>query len=170
VTTALNEGEKAPKARSRRMLPDRRGPVVMATVVITIGWILALLNPDIEAPLESVQQIVLLFEPQRSPVVFAFLGAYVFTLNAVLRSYVRSDLRPKSYAHITIRIIAAVVFAWVLEALFFSTPQAATSETPCSCWPSSSGCQTLLVRLTGSLHGRSPRRRTSRSRSSSAIR
>ena len=38
-----------------------------------------------------------------------FLGAYVFTLNAVLRSYVRSDLRPKSYAHITIRIIAAVV-------------------------------------------------------------
>ena len=128
VTTALNEGEKAPKARSRRMLPDRRGPVVMATVVITIGWILALLNPDIEAPLESVQEIVLLFEPQRSPVVFAFLGAYVFTLNAVLRSYVRSDLRPKSYAHITIRIIAAVVFAWVLEALFFSTPQATTSE------------------------------------------
>lgn len=128
VTTALSEGGKAPRARSRRMLPDRRGPVVMATVVITIGWILALLNPDVEAPLESVQEIVLLFEPQRSPVVFAFLGAYVFTLNAVLRSYVRSDLRPKSYAHITIRIIAAVVFAWVLEALFFSTPQATTTE------------------------------------------
>jgi hypothetical protein len=128
VTTALAEGEKAPKAGSRRMLPDRRGPVVMATVVITIGWILALLNPDVEAPLGGVEQIVLLFEPQRSPVVFAFLGAYVFTLNAVLRSYVRSDLRPKSYTHITIRIIVAVVFAWVLESLLFSTPQATTSE------------------------------------------
>jgi hypothetical protein len=128
VTNVLDKGSEKSRSGSRRMLPDRRGPVVMATVVITIGWILALLNPDVEAPLESVQQIVLLFEPQRSPVVFAFLGAYVFTLNAVLRSYVRSDLRPKSYTHIAIRIIVAVVFAWVLEALFFSTPQATTSD------------------------------------------
>jgi hypothetical protein len=127
VTTALSAGEK-PKAGSRRMLPDRRGPVVMATVVITLGWILALMNPDIEAPLPSVQDTVLLFEPQRSPVVFAFLGAYVFTLNAVLRSYVRSDLRPKSYTHFTIRIIVAVVFAWVLESLFLSSPRATTGE------------------------------------------
>jgi hypothetical protein len=128
VTTALDQGEKPPKAGSRRMLPDRRGPVVMATVVITIGWILALMNPDIEAPLANVQDTVLLFEPQRSPVVFAFLGAYVFTLNAVLRSYVRSDLRPKSYTHFTIRIIVAVVFAWVLESLLLTSPQATTGE------------------------------------------
>jgi hypothetical protein len=128
VTTALSEGQKAPKAGSRRMLPDRRGPVVMATLVITIGWILALMNPDVAAPLGGVEDIVLLFEPQRSPVVFAFLGAYIFTLNAVLRSYVRSDLRPKSYTQITIRILVAVVFAWVLESLFLSTPQPTTGE------------------------------------------
>jgi hypothetical protein len=113
---------------SRRVLPDRRGPVVMATIVITIGWVLALLNPDVKTPLANAQQIVLLFEPQRSPVVFGFLGAYVYALNAVLRSYVRSDLRPKSYTHIVVRIIVAVVFAWVLEALFFSTAQATTGQ------------------------------------------
>jgi hypothetical protein len=118
----------APRNGSRRVLPDRRGPVVMATIVITIGWVLALLNPDVKTPLANAQQIVLLFEPQRSPVVFAFLGAYVFALNAVLRSYVRSDLRPKSYTHIVVRIIVAVVFAWVLEALFFSTAQATTGQ------------------------------------------
>ena len=128
VTSGLPDGHKPAPHGARRLLPDRRGPVVMATVVITIGWILALLNPDVEAPLESFQEIVLLFEPQRSPVIFAFLGAYVFSLNAVLRSYVRSDLRPKSYTHIAIRIIIAVVFAWVLEALFFSTPQATTTQ------------------------------------------
>ena len=149
VTSALATGEKPPKHTSRRMLPDRRGPVVMATVVITIGWILALLNPDVNAPLTNFQQIVLLFEPQRSPVVFAFLGAYVFTLNAVLRSYVRSDLRPKSYTHITIRIIIAVVFAWVLEALFFSTPQATTTEDALLVLAFAVGMlpDTLLVRL-----------------------
>jgi hypothetical protein len=141
--------EKAPRSGERRVLPDRRGPVVMATVVITIGWILALLNPDVEAPLESAQQIVLLFEPQRSPVVFAFLGAYVYALNAVLRSYVRSDLRPKSYTHIVVRIIVAVVFAWVLEALFFSTPQATTGEDALLVLAFLVGMlpETLLVRL-----------------------
>jgi hypothetical protein len=86
------------------------------------------MNPDVDAPLGGVEDIVLLFEPQRSPVVFAFLGAYIFTLNAVLRSYVRSDLRPKSYTQITIRILVAVVFAWVLESLFLSTPQPTTGE------------------------------------------
>jgi hypothetical protein len=103
----------------------------------------------VDAPLTNFQQIVLLFEPQRSPVVFAFLGAYVFTLNAVLRSYVRSDLRPKSYTHITIRIIVAVVFAWVLEALFFSTPQATTGEDALLVLAFAVGLlpDTLLVRL-----------------------
>jgi hypothetical protein len=145
-------GEEEWKVRrngSRRVLPDRRGPVVMATLVITIGWVLALLNPDVKAPLANASQIVLLFEPQRSPVVFAFLGAYVFALNAVLRSYVRSDLRPKSYTHIVVRIIVAVVFAWVLEALFFSTPQATTGEDVLLVLAFAVGMlpETLLVRV-----------------------
>jgi hypothetical protein len=141
--------EKARADETRRVLPDRRGPVVMATVVLTIGWILALLNPDVNAPLESAEQIVLLFEPQRSPVVFAFLGAYVFSLNSVLRSYVRSDLRPKSYTHIVVRIIVAVVFAWVLEALFYSTPQVTTGEDALLVLAFLVGLlpETLLVRL-----------------------
>ena len=149
VLAATGEQEKVSKDGARRVLPDRRGPVVMATIVITIGWILALLNPDVEAPLASAQQIVLLFEPQRSPVVFAFLGAYVFSLNSVLRSYVRSDLRPKSYTHIVVRIIVAVVFAWVLEALFFSTPQATTGEDALLVLAFLVGMlpETLLVRL-----------------------
>jgi hypothetical protein len=144
-----SDEEKAPQNSSRRVLPDRRGPVVMVTVVITIGWILALLNPDVQAPLANAQQVVLLFEPQRSPVVFAFLGAYVFSLNSVLRSYVRSDLRPKSYTHIVVRIIVAVVFAWVLEALFFATPQVSTGEDALLVLAFLVGMlpETLLVRL-----------------------
>jgi hypothetical protein len=118
-----------PPLRSSRVLPGRLAPIWVATVVITSGWILSLLNPDVAAPLRGFQQVVLLFEPQRSPVVFAFLGAYVFALQSLLRSYLRSDLRPKSFMHITVRIIVAVVFAWVLELLFSSAAIPATATT-----------------------------------------
>jgi hypothetical protein len=132
-----------------RILPDRRAPVLVATLVITIGWIVALLNPDVQAPLDNAQQIVLLFEPQRSPVVFAFLGAYFFALNSILRSYVRSDLRPKSYAHITVRILLAVIFAWVLELLFVGTVQETTGTETLLVLAFVAGVlpETLLVRL-----------------------
>jgi hypothetical protein len=132
-----------------RVLPDRRAPVMVATLVITIGWIVALLNPDVEAPLDNAQQIVLLFEPQRSPVVFAFLGAYFFALNSILRSYVRSDLRPKTYAHIAVRIVLAVIFAWVLELLFVGTVQETTGTEALLVLAFVAGVlpETLLVRL-----------------------
>jgi hypothetical protein len=119
----------AAPARSSRVLPGRLAPVWVATVVITSGWILSLLNPDVAAPLQGSQQVVLLFEPQRSPVVFGFLGAYVFALQSLLRSYLRADLRPKSYSHITVRIIVAVIFAWVLELLFSSTASPLSTTT-----------------------------------------
>jgi hypothetical protein len=145
----LNESGHPVERNAGRILPDRRAPVMVATLVITIGWIVALLNPDVEAPLENAQQIVLLFEPQRSPVVFAFLGAYFFALNSILRSYVRSDLRPKSYAHIAVRILLAVIFAWVLELLFVSTVQETTGKETLLVLAFVAGVlpETLLVRL-----------------------
>ena len=118
---SASEHTTGPGGRSQ---PGRRAPVWIATVVITIGWILCLLNPDVKAPLKDAANIVLLFEPQPSPVVFAFLGAYIFALQYLLRSYLRADLRPKSYTHVTVRIFVAVIFAWVLEQLYLNVPSA----------------------------------------------
>ena len=131
-----------------RSLPGRRAPVWVATVVITVGWILCLLNPDVGA-LSDAEGIVSLFEPQRSPVVFGFLGAYVFALQSLLRSYLRADLRPKSYTHITVRIFVAVIFAWLLELLFLADPTSTTSEEPLLVAAFVVGIlpETLLVRL-----------------------
>lgn len=39
----------------------------------------------------------------------------MYALGTVLRGYVRKDLRPKSYSHITVRTILAIVLAWVLQ-------------------------------------------------------
>jgi hypothetical protein len=90
---------------------------VVATVVIVLGWLLTLLNPEV-GTITDQGELVSLFQPHRSAVTFAFLGAYIFAVGALLRGYVRRDLRPKSYSDITVRIVTVVALAWLLEAFF----------------------------------------------------
>ena len=99
-----------------RVQPGRRSPVLVATIVITLGWLLTLLNPQLGLITNS-EGIVQLFQPDRSTLVFGFLGAYFFALMTIQRGYARGDLRPKTYTQITVRIFIAIIFAWVLELL-----------------------------------------------------
>jgi hypothetical protein len=98
-----------------------RSAIVFATALIAIGWIIVLLKPGIaytrEVDLDQAQYLGDLFTPAPAAMTFAFLGAYLFTLQTVFRGYVRGDLRPKTYNNVTTRIIWAVVLAWVLETL-----------------------------------------------------
>ena len=104
-----------PAARAGvRLQPGTQWPLVVATVVTAFGWVITLLNPQVGL-LTKTDGLTPLFEPWRSPVAFAFLGAYFFALHAILRWYVRGDLRPKTYSYITVRIIVVIVLAWVLE-------------------------------------------------------
>ena len=135
----------AGRRHGSRSQPGRRAPVWVATVVITIGWILCLLNPEVETPLTGAG-VLALFEPHATPVVFAFLGAYVFALQYLLRSYLRADLRPKSYTHVTVRIFVAVIFAWVLEQLFAS-PGTSNEALLVAAFVVGVLPETLLVRL-----------------------
>jgi hypothetical protein len=98
-----------------RLLGGRLSPIVVATLLITVGWTLTLLNTDVVAGSPGAFPILRLFEPDASVVTFAFLGAYFFAIQLVLRSYLRGDLRPKSYGHISVRILIVVVLAWVLQ-------------------------------------------------------
>lgn len=104
-------------ARSSKLPPGRRAPIFVATVLIMLGWLLVLLNPDVHL-VDNEEEIAELFAPRLTAPAFAFLGAYFFTLFALLRGYVRRDLRPKSYSDISVRIVAVVILAWVLELLF----------------------------------------------------
>jgi hypothetical protein len=99
-----------------RLVPGRRSPVLLATIVITMGWLLTLLKPEIGL-ITDRDGIVQLFQPDPSAIVFGFLGAYFFALMTIQRGYARGDLRPKTYTQITVRIFIAVIFAWVLELL-----------------------------------------------------
>jgi hypothetical protein len=111
---AMDEAYGHDRVGGGRLLPGRRSPVLVATVIITLGWILTLGNAD-PGLISTESELLSLFQPPKEPVVYAFLGAYFYALGAVLRGYVRKDLRPKSYTHITVRTILAVVLAWVLQ-------------------------------------------------------
>ena len=88
-------------------------PVTITVVVLAIGWCLTLPPVDnIPAGDRSVWQLAL--TPDPSPVTFAFLGAYFFSIQMLFRRYVRSDLRGSAYVAVVMRIVLALIGIWVL--------------------------------------------------------
>jgi hypothetical protein len=109
-------------------------PVVLSTVLIVLGWLLTL-PPYLMTPQEfsagygqsfSARQWATALFPSPSPVVFAFLGAYFFSLQMLFRRYIRRDLRGSAYVAVSIRIIIAVIITWAVipwNSLGFNDPQ-----------------------------------------------
>ena len=89
-------------------------PVVIASILITLGWILILPLKLGEAMNQDWPNIM---QPEKSAVYFAFLGAYFFSLQMLFRRYVLRDLRPSAYVYVAMRIILAVVGIWVVTVL-----------------------------------------------------
>ena len=83
-------------------------------MIFALGWIVVLLNAEVDVNVLETG-VRSLIAPWPSATAFAFLGAYVFILQAALRAYFRGDLRPKFYGYAALRVIVAVVFSWVLD-------------------------------------------------------
>lgn len=101
-----------------RLARGTRWPILVATLVITLGWMLTLLPSGPTSDTIQPGQLLDFFMPQKSSVTFGFLGAYFFVLNTVLHRYVRADLKPKAYSSITVRILIVFILAWVVGAAF----------------------------------------------------
>ncbi|MEE8154682.1 MAG: hypothetical protein V3T53_06940 [Phycisphaerales bacterium] len=112
-------GERGP-AGSSRLVSGSRWPIIVTTLVVTLGWIMTLLPAKGASGDGTQDQILQLFTPAKSMVVFAFLGAYFFSINMILRRYARGDLKPKAYSQIAVRVYVVVILAWVLELVFAS--------------------------------------------------
>jgi hypothetical protein len=85
-------------------------PIVVATILITLGWIIAL------GPVGTIAflQAGGLFNPRPTAMAFGFLGAYFFALNDILRRYARRDLKPKAYSSICVRILIVAILGGVI--------------------------------------------------------
>jgi hypothetical protein len=106
-----------------RLTRGRRSPIIVTTLILAFGWLLIMLRAGDEirvGPGDSLSFLTLL-NPDQSMVTFAFLGAYFFALHLIWDGFVRSDLRPKTYTTIAVRILVVVVLAWLIEAVTKST-------------------------------------------------
>lgn len=86
-------------------------PVFTATVLIAVGWMMFL--PPLNQA-ERTGDVAMVVEAGREVVVFGFLGAYFFSLQMLFRRFVVNDLRAKAYISVSIRIVLAIIGAWVL--------------------------------------------------------
>jgi hypothetical protein len=100
--------------------------VVMATVLITLGWTFVVQPESVFgrsfAPTD--------FELARLPTVptktfaFAFLGAYFYILQMLVRRYFQNDLKSTAYINATMRIVIVILLVWVIDPLLDDFTQA----------------------------------------------
>lgn len=121
----IGEAERSYQPLITDVFDARRGalffsPVLLSTFLLTLGWTITALPTakSILQPLANGQlELNALFIPNRTAFAFGFLGSYFFAVNMAFRRYVRADLGPKAYSHISVRIIIASILAWVFSQL-----------------------------------------------------
>jgi hypothetical protein len=117
---------------SLRLGGGRRSPVIVATILLVIGWFLIISTTQVPGLVEETTAtsgtelawpssgfpVSAFFRPELSLVGYAFLGAYVFTLFHVLRGYQRRDLHPRTYNTVVVRILAAYALGLVVSVVY----------------------------------------------------
>jgi hypothetical protein len=90
-------------------------PVLGATCLLALGWI-ATLPPSLYSPYgggDFPMWFKGIVAPTPHPVTFGFLGAYFYSLQMIVKRFVRRDLGANAYNAISLRIILAVIGIWV---------------------------------------------------------
>ena len=104
-TYSVIHGQDRPGLRDRT---ETFSPVLMATVLISLGWVLVL-EPELYRHLTLGMQLsgrpVVPIEALR----FGFLGAYAFTLQDLIRRYFRDDLKAGAYISAAARLVFVAV-------------------------------------------------------------
>lgn len=110
-------------------------PICICTFLLSFGWCLVLvpsvagianmnqalsnvfstLSAGEAVPSAMQSPLELVMVPSASTIGFGFLGAYFFALNFVFRRYVRADLGPKAYTHLSMRVLVAMILIWVID-------------------------------------------------------
>jgi hypothetical protein len=106
-------------------------PVFGAGALIALGWLMVLPPYPAVQPSSSLALLEDTYklngwylwaaEPVLLPATFAFLGAYFFSLQMLVKRFMRRDLGPNAYNAVSMRIILATLGVWVAVQCFEST-------------------------------------------------
>ena len=88
-------------------------PVLVATVLICAGWLMVLPPWQAGDNGSVLEQLGIVLVTNEEPVLYAFLGAYFFSVQMLFRRYIRNDLRVSAYVSVSLRIILAIIGTWV---------------------------------------------------------
>jgi hypothetical protein len=97
--------------------------VVMATVLVALGWTFVVYPETLFDGSFTPAD----FEPANLPSVpretfaFAFLGAYFYILQMLVRRYFQNDLKATAYLNATMRIVIVILLVWVIDPLLADT-------------------------------------------------
>jgi hypothetical protein len=93
--------------------------VVMATVLMTLGWTFVVQPESLfdRSFTSSSFHLAGLPAIPRETFAFAFLGAYFYILQMLVRRYFQNDLKATAYINATMRIVIVVLLVWVIDPL-----------------------------------------------------
>ena len=101
-------------------------PVAIATMIISTGWVLVV-KPEAVFSVSFMPEGFQSSGIPRIPVDafrFAFLGAYFYVLQMLVRRYFQNDLKTSAYVNSTMRIIIVILLVWTLDLLMGDKAQA----------------------------------------------
>jgi hypothetical protein len=93
--------------------------VVMTTVLMTLGWTFVVQPQSLFDRSFTPSKFHLAGLPTipRETFAFAFLGAYFYILQMLVRRYFQNDLKATAYINATMRIVVVVLLVWVIDPL-----------------------------------------------------
>ncbi|MGH3664820.1 MAG: hypothetical protein ACRDU8_01795 [Egibacteraceae bacterium] len=91
-------------------------PVLLATVLLSIGWVLVL-QPELLSLVELFGDLPLSGRPQVpiEALTFGFVGAYAFVLGDLVRRYFRDDLKAGAYVSVVSRVVVVMLLVATLH-------------------------------------------------------
>jgi hypothetical protein len=114
---ASPDGQAGRRRRPSRSRNETVRPVLLASLLLTIGWTVAI-NPELFRTL-SLTALPVSGRPElpAEALRFGFVGAYWFILQDLIRRYFRDDLKTSAYVSVSARIIVVVVLVATMSLL-----------------------------------------------------
>lgn len=102
--------------------------VVMATALITLGWTFVIQPETVFGHSFAPRGFRLTHLPviPSQTFAFAFLGAYFYILQVLVRRYFQNDLKATAYINATMRIVIVILLVWVLDPILAESMGQAT--------------------------------------------
>jgi hypothetical protein len=124
VAPRANAAAPSPSATAQGFASQPLFIVLLATMLLALGWILVL-QPTPPWPLiETIKGGVRFADPVDAPLDslrFAFLGAYFYVVQLLVRRYFQSDLKSTAYVSAILRIVITSVLAWAADVALRAT-------------------------------------------------